>query len=193
MTKSELRKLVKNRISLLSDLEKETASQKCSLELIQKKEFLEADVVLSYMAMKNEIDPMHVSQTALMSGKTLALPRCIPNSNQMEFHCIRNDIPLESQIEKGMWGIMEPKIGLPSVELEKLSGKKVLLIVPGVAFSLNGDRLGHGAGYYDAYISRMKKICGINLFTLGICFSCQLVDDVPQEEHDIKIDSVIYA
>ncbi len=193
MTKSELRKLVKNRIGLLSVQEKETASQKCSLELIQKKEFLEADVVLSYMAMKNEIDPMHASQTALMSCKILALPRCIPNSNQMEFHYIRNGIPLESQLEKGMWGIMEPKIGLPSVELEKLSGKKVLLIVPGVAFSLNGDRLGHGAGYYDAYISRMKKICGINFFTLGICFSCQLVDDVPQEEHDIKIDSVIYA
>ena len=193
MTKSELRKLVKNRIGLLSVQEKETASKKCSLDLIQKKEFLEADVVFSYMAMKNEIDPMHASQTALMTGKILALPRCIPNSNQMEFHYIRNGIPLESQLEKGMWGIMEPKSDLPLVELEKLYGKKILLIVPGVAFSLNGGRLGHGAGYYDTYISRIKKNSGIKLYTLGICFSCQLVDDVPQEEHDVKIDSVTYA
>ena len=109
MTKSELRKLVKKRISLLTDLEKETASQKCSLDLIQKKEFLEADVVLSYMAMENEIDPLHASQTALMSCKTLALPRCIPNSNQMEFHYKRNDIPLNPRLKKACGESWNPR------------------------------------------------------------------------------------
>ena len=193
MTKGELRKQIKKRISLMTPEEKFKASVKCSEALIQKKEFQEADIVLSYMATKNELNPMYVSIKTLMLKKTLAFPRCVPDSNRMEFYALNENLTIQDQVEEGSWGILEPKASLPQIHEEDLAGKKVLAIVPGLAFNSNGARLGRGAGFYDAYLSRLRKIDGMILHTVSMCFSCQLEDDIPQEEHDIKIDSVIYS
>ena len=193
MTKGELRKQIKKRISLMTPQEKFEASVECSEALIQKREFQEADIVLSYMATENELNPMYASIKTLMLKKTLAFPRCVPDSNRMEYYALKENLTIDEQLEEGSWGISEPKTFLPQIHEEDLIGKKVLVIVPGVAFNSNGARLGHGAGFYDAYLSRLRKTEGIELYTVGMCFSCQLEDDIPQEEHDIKIDSVIYS
>ena len=193
MTKDELRKQIKKRISLMTPEEKFKASVKCSEDLIQKREFQEADIVLSYMATKNELNPMYVSIKTLMAKKTLAFPRCVPDSNRMEFYALNENLTIQDQVEEGSWGILEPKTSLPQIHVEDLAGKKVLVIVPGLAFNSTGARLGRGAGFYDAYLSRLEKTDGLKLFTVVMCFSCQLEENIPQEEHDIKIDSVIYG
>ena len=65
------------------------------------------------------------------------------------------------------------------------------MLVPGVAFTKDGKRLGHGKGFYDIYIERMKK-AGLNPYLCGICLPCQLVEDIPTDEHDILMDKVVF-
>ena len=60
-------------------------------------------------------------------------------------------------------------------------------LVPGVAFTRNGDRLGRGKGYYDRFLKTLPPTC----FTCGVCFDCQLVDSLPIEPHDVPLDAVV--
>ena len=62
------------------------------------------------------------------------------------------------------------------------------MVVPGVAFSADGVRLGRGKGYYDRYIARE----GFRAYTIGVCYDCQMLGQLPCDEHDRRVDSVIY-
>ena len=63
------------------------------------------------------------------------------------------------------------------------------MVVPGVAFASDGRRLGRGKGYYDRYLARE----GFRAYTVAVCYSCQLRDDVPAEPHDKRVDEVVVA
>lgn len=68
-----------------------------------------------------------------------------------------------------------------------------LIICPGVAFTKTGDRLGHGGGYYDAYIRKMQENQECRPATVGVAFNEQVVDKLPLGPTDVPIDSVLYA
>ena len=82
----------------------------------------------------------------------------------------------------GAYGITEPQAGEPC-RAEDID----LMVVPGVAFSADGVRLGRGKGYYDRYLSRK----GFRAYCVGVCYACQLRDDVPSEPHDKRVSLVI--
>lgn len=84
-------------------------------------------------------------------------------------------------LSTGAYGILEP-IGPPFREYDKID----LVIVPGVAFDSSGCRLGRGKGYYDRLLPK------ISAPKIGICFPFQLVDEIPTEELDIRMNEVIY-
>lgn len=62
-----------------------------------------------------------------------------------------------------------------------------VVIVPGVAFTVEGDRLGQGGGWYDRYLSQVRADC----VTVGVCFAEQVVDELPSEAHDVVVDHVV--
>lgn len=68
-----------------------------------------------------------------------------------------------------------------------------LLIVPGVAFTKDGLRLGHGGGYYDRYQNKLREIQEVPPATIAVAFKEQVVDEVPTEDTDVTIDLVLYA
>ncbi|XP_038211261.1 5-formyltetrahydrofolate cyclo-ligase [Zerene cesonia] len=68
-----------------------------------------------------------------------------------------------------------------------------LIIAPGVAFSLDGGRVGHGGGYYDRYLAKIRADQEKPPKVIAIAFNCQIVDKVPMNDLDQKIDGVIYA
>ena len=82
----------------------------------------------------------------------------------------------------GAYGIAEPQAGEPC-RVEDID----LMVVPGVAFSVDGVRLGRGKGYYDRYLSRD----GFRAYCVGVCYACQLRDDIPAESHDKRVNLVI--
>lgn len=65
-----------------------------------------------------------------------------------------------------------------------------LIVVPGVAFSPSGGRLGHGKGYYDIYYQRCLATC--KPYTIGLCFAEQLVPSVPLHDHDLIVDQLLH-
>jgi 5-formyltetrahydrofolate cyclo-ligase len=62
-----------------------------------------------------------------------------------------------------------------------------LIVVPGLAFTAGGHRLGQGGGWYDRFLSERRADCT----TIGVCFACQIVDHLPMDEHDVVLDAVV--
>ena len=127
---------------------------------------------------------------ALEKGKETALPRVIPGTSRMDFYFLDGSLNFGDQIECGSFGISEPLSSLEKFEVSpQLAGKRILMIVPGLAFTKDGRRLGHGKGFYDRYIERLKKT-GARITLAGFCFPCQLVNELPVDEHDLPMDMV---
>lgn len=194
MTKNELRKLLKTELSAVSAEEKFVASKKaCGLlfEFILKNNF---DIVLSYVDLKNEISPQEMNCALMMKNKIVAVPKVVPKTQKMNFFILDNSIKISEQLETGAFGISEPiekKQNLFSAE--NFAKKKICVVVPGVAFGNRGQRLGHGMGFYDIYLSDLKKKCAQNsceLFLSGLCFDFQIKENIPVDENDVFMDSV---
>ena len=83
----------------------------------------------------------------------------------------------------GAYGINEPQKGVAVKPCEI-----DVIIVPGVAFTVHGARMGRGKGYYDRYLSQS----GCRAMKIGVCYGEQIVDDIPVEPHDVVMDTVIY-
>ena len=88
-------------------------------------------------------------------------------------------------LRPGAFGILEPDHDSPEVPLQEIDA----ILCPGLAFDRNGGRLGRGRGFYDRLLARARQ----DTFKLGICFPEQLVPDTFSEEHDIRMDEVIYS
>jgi 5-formyltetrahydrofolate cyclo-ligase len=85
-------------------------------------------------------------------------------------------------LAEGSFGISEPQCGEPC-RAEEID----LMIVPGVAFTASGDRLGRGKGYYDKYLSRK----GFRAYCVGVCYAHQKVEQLPVEPHDRQMDEIV--
>lgn len=192
--KQKLLSLPKDKIAVQSNLA-------CS-RFISSSLFVDSEIILSYMAMDTELNPLAITMTALNKNKIVALPKIIPHTTQMNFFCITNTVPLERQLNSGLWGILEPielqnnKFNLKSIPVDEkvIIKKTICMIVPGVAFSKSGKRLGHGKGFYDRYIKLLKSIAEefkYSLVLIGTCLDEQMVESIPTESTDITMDYVL--
>lgn len=194
MTKNELRKLLKTELSAVSAEKKLSASKKaCGLlfEFVLKNNF---DIVLSYVDLKNEISPQEINCALMMKNKIVAVPKVVPKTQRMNFYILDNSIKILKQLETGAFGISEPIEKKQNLfNADNFVQKKICVVVPGVAFGSKGQRLGHGMGFYDIYLSSLKKKCAQNnceLFLAGLCFDFQIKENIPVDENDIFMDSV---
>lgn len=87
----------------------------------------------------------------------------------------------DTNVGHGSFGIMEPQADA-FTDYEQID----LILVPGMAFDRHGHRLGRGKGYYDRFLSQAK-----DCYKIGVCFPFQLVDEVPTDEHDVRMDEII--
>ncbi|MBP5438298.1 MAG: 5-formyltetrahydrofolate cyclo-ligase [Treponema sp.] len=193
-TKPQVRKEIRELLAFKSTHDLQNESDKICSAFLQTSFYKESDAILSYMPMQREASPLAVTQAALKDGKLLALPRVVPNTSMMDFYLIKKDIPLQDQLTKGAWDIDEPSACCENIFplIGKL--KKMTVIVPGLAFTKDGQRLGHGKGFYDIYISRLLERAGqagTRVTLAGLCFACQLVPSLPVEEHDIRMDLML--
>lgn len=141
--------------------------------LEQHPAFQAADVVLLYHSMNDEVNTQLFIEK-WSQHKQIVLP--VVKGDALE---LRQYIP-EKGFSKGAYGIMEP-VGEPFVRYSEID----LAVVPGVAFDASGRRLGRGKGYYDRLLPLLQA------YKIGICFSFQLLGEVPAETFDIPMDEVI--
>ena len=144
-------------------------------EAVERDEvFQQAETVLAYWSMDDEVYT-HDFVNKWAGYKTLLLP-CV-KGDELELRYFDG----EERLQPGEgYAIPEP-VG----ELFTDWGKIDLILVPGVAFDKSGNRLGRGKGYYD------KVLKQTGAYKLGVCFDFQLVERVPVEPHDVKMDRVV--
>ncbi len=161
--------------------------------IIDHPSFRDADIVLAYIPLGQEADCTKAVDWAIKQKKVVALPKVILGTSEMEFYRLNPDLPMDQQLEDGSFGIREPVEGLKPFYLDyiDLKGKKIFLIVPGVAFTKDGKRCGHGKGFYDIYIKRLAAVCS-HLFLCGFANSWQIFEDLPVLKHDVMMDEVIF-
>ncbi len=174
MDKKQLRKQIRERKKEFSLSEKIKLSEPI-FEKIEKEElFKEAKVVLLYYSMDDEVYT-HDFVEKHYKTKTILLP-CVDGDDLI----LRQYLGIESMKAGEQFGILEP-VGKEFNDLEKID----LMIIPGVAFDEEKNRLGRGRGFYD----RLLKT--VNATKIGVCFDFQIVEQVPTEDFDVKMDVVI--
>lgn len=176
--KKLLRKVMLQKRKELSDSETAVKNSAITEKLLSLEKVQSAELILSFVSARGEVGTREFISKCLEAGKTVAVPRCIDGSN-MEF-CV---IHTFDDLEKGMYGIDEPKQHCEIIKAE--NAQNSVLIVPALCFNSDGYRLGYGKGYYDRFISRYKG------YTVGVCYSEFMTDDIPVDEYDRCVDIVI--
>lgn len=203
MEKKEIRKKIKSILNeklVSSSLVLKGESDKICKKILELKEFNEADLILGFMPLKTEVSIIPILERALFDGKKIAIPKIIAGTSMMDFYFL-NENQLKNQLKPGEFGIFEPDESFEKMEFEKLSNKsgkmKILILVPGLAFTKSGDRLGRGKGFYDIFLDKFEtyiesNVSSAELFKVGICYSFQILEQIPISSNDKKMDCVIF-
>ena len=162
----------------LTESQRAEASKQALGRLLQQESWRTARCVLFYAPIRNELDVWPLLNTALETGKLVSLPR-FEAETQTYIACRVKD-PRED-LKPGQYGIPEPQAGCEPVALNQLD----FALVPGVAFDLQGRRLGQGRGYYDRLLAQMRgKTC-------GVAYDEQVVRAVPVQPHDSDVNCIL--
>lgn len=176
--KKFLRKQILEKVRLLSEEQRKTESIRVFNKLIQHPLWKNSKSVFLYASMPGEVDTWQIIEKGLIENKIIGLPYYDKMCDIYKPRLVRD---LYRDLKIGKLGIKEPNDDCPEVPLEEFD----LIIVPGVAFSRDGYRLGRGKGYYDKLLAWAKgRKC-------GICFECQFVEKLPTENHDVKMNYLI--
>jgi 5-formyltetrahydrofolate cyclo-ligase len=139
--------------------------------------------ILAYAAFGSELSLDPFISAALNQGKRIAIPSIDWTNKSMSPRQITN---LDTDLIPARYDIRVPRDGCPTVEPEQID----VILLPGLAFDRAGNRLGRGAGFYDRYITALRD-SGHNPTLIGVCYHAQIVDSVPTEPHDHRVDRVI--
>lgn len=178
--KAELRKTLLGKRRELSSQQKNDFDAAICRRLLSSAAYRYSDTLLLYSPLADEVDITSVAEQAYKQGKTVAYPRCIPGSADMQFHVTAGLHELKS----GSFSIKEPSADAPIwVPGEH---EHALCLIPGIAFDLDGYRIGYGKGYYDRYF---KSDCPI--LKIGVVYSEAILSRLPHGRFDIAVDAVI--
>lgn len=177
--KKDIRQKVREKIKNLSAGYREQGSILIAEKFLHSAHFINSKNILIYYPSGCEVDTSLIIRDALKNRKNIILPRAC--KKELELYFISDP---ETQLGKGAYSIMEPIASL--CRPAKLSDID-LVIVPGISFDKNFNRLGQGGGYFDRFLpclpEKVKKI--------ALCFDIQIVNTLPIQEHDTKVDIII--
>lgn len=178
MDKKTLRKQVRDKLRSLTMEQYEEKSKKIAEQLFQLQEWKKANCIGITISIFPEVNTYPIIEKAWEQGKNVAAVKCVPETRGLEFYQI-NDF---TQVEKGFYGLYEPVVEMTI----KVDPKDIqLVIVPGLAFTNEGKRLGVGGGYYDRFLPMYKGK------TVSLAFDEQLLEDIPVEPHDWYVQKVV--
>ena len=179
--KADLREAI--RLRLLGFSEKQRAAESRTLcRTLTKILPMEPTTIASYFPLKDEPDIRPLLRDLLQQGHHLYLPRL--EGGRIVFHRAQN----LSNVQPGANGIPEPPADAPLLEPQKLA----YALIPGRAFDRRGQRLGRGNGGYDIWIRAERQANPATAF-LGIALEPQIVQEVPVEPHDERVDALVTA
>ncbi|WP_172930801.1 5-formyltetrahydrofolate cyclo-ligase [Streptococcus sp. 339] len=172
--KSELRKQVLQEMKAISQEQKQAIEQALTERLLHHPFYQEAKVIATYLSFPHEFQTQGLIEQALRDGKKVLIPKTY-SKGRMDF--VVYDL---QQLVKTSFGLLEPQGNLEVVDASQID----LIHVPGLAFTMEGYRIGYGGGYYDRYLEQFTG------HTLSTVYHYQVQDFSP-ENHDIPVQEVL--
>ena len=179
--KKVIRKKIKQLFQKLESDDFDRKSEEVLKKIINLPEWKNADTVIVFISLPDEIKTDNIIRRALAEGKKTAVPRI--EKGDLIFHYIKSP---DSDFIIHPYGMPEPLPSAPVFEPEA-ADEKTLLLVPGLAFDSCCLRLGRGKGFYDRFLSGISA----SVKKIGIGYDFQIVESVPAEEHDFPLDMII--
>ena len=181
MNKEEIRrKILKKRLSLSSE-DIRDKSRQVFLNLAETVEYRNSQNIMFYVATRSEVQTEEMIKMSIKMGKNVFVPIILPECLNLAPSKI---FDFDSELEKGKKGILEPKKEyyrlFPPEDID-------LIIIPGVAFDFNGNRIGRGFGYYDNFLRKVRPSAKI----IALAFEMQVVKKIPNDINDIPVHKII--
>lgn len=180
--KKELRRQVLQLRAGLSEFERKRAAVLLTERILGHQWYYLSDTVLGFAAYGSEIDTEEILEETLRQGKALYLPKV--EGEVMQFYRVRS----LSELQPGYKGIREPVGDTGQYLYDAGNTSGTLMLMPGVAFDQMRNRMGYGRGFYDRFLSDRP---GLQLRSIGVGYACQMVEEVPCGEEDIRPYQVI--
>ena len=177
MDKKELRRTIRERKRAMTEEEIVNRSAKLGELFAQSDAYKNAKTIYGYLPYNQEVRTVPMLEQALKDGKKVAVPKVY--GDEMKFLYL-DDL---SKVSKGYAGIPEPIADEPVAD-----DKTALVLMPGLAFDPEGHRIGYGGGFYDKFLAAEP-----NHPTLALCYEFQMLPALDTEEHDIPVDTVLWA
>ena len=177
MNKKELRDAIRAKKRAMTPEEIEERSAQLGELLAGSPAYREADTIYGYLPYNQEVRTVPMLEQALRDGKRVAVPKVY--GDEMKFLYL-DDL---TKVSKGYAGIPEPIADEPVAD-----DKTALVLMPGLAFDPAGHRIGYGGGFYDKFLAAEP-----NHPTLALCYEFQMLPELHTEEHDIPVDTVLWA
>ncbi|MGE5087639.1 MAG: 5-formyltetrahydrofolate cyclo-ligase [Candidatus Levyibacteriota bacterium] len=178
--KRELReRIIAARDAIAADV-RARASEAIADRICALESWAPARVTLLTLPFRSEWDTALLAARALAAGKTVVLPRVDAQAKMLRLHRVED---LVRDIEPGHLGIPEPRPECPPIDRDAIDW----ILVPGVAFDLDGRRLGYGGGYYDRLLPGMQQAAP----RVAGAFEMQIVGALPFAPHDCGVDAVV--
>jgi 5-formyltetrahydrofolate cyclo-ligase len=177
MDKQTLRRQIRELKRAMTEEQIVSASCRLGEKFAASELYKKARTIYGYLPYNQEVRTVPMLQRALDERKRVAVPKCY--GDEMRFIYL-DDL---SQVESGYCGIPEPIADGPVAD-----DPTALVLMPGLAFTERGERMGYGGGFYDKFLAAEP-----NHPTLALCYDFQMVDFIPTEAYDIPVDCVLWA
>ena len=164
----------------LTDAYMTEASGAITKSVMHLREYRDAKTVMLYVNAGKEVITRTLMDAASRAGKTVCLPLCYDTENYLMDARLWN---ADHKLVAGAYGIPEPAPGAPVIDPKDID----LVILPCMSCDDNCNRLGHGVGYYDRYLTHLRDDCKL----VALCYDKILIEQVPTEPHDRPVDAVI--
>ncbi|MDD5097808.1 MAG: 5-formyltetrahydrofolate cyclo-ligase [Candidatus Omnitrophica bacterium] len=180
LTKAQIRSKILLRLKTQEEEDRNRKSKFILNKLLKNKAFRKAKIVMFYIAFGGEVNTAEMIREAQKIGKVICVPICRKDKEIMQPAILEN----HAKLKLGPYGVREPatKNLLKPKDLD-------LVIVPGLAFDKQGNRLGRGKGYYDRFLSTLSNRAD----SIGLAFDFQILPLVPTNTHDVSVKQIIFS